>query len=150
MSTAKAGAEAAPAKKKRKLSKKMLIIVLAAVLVLGGGGGAGAYFMFFSGPSEPEPPTPGKVIPLEPITLNLADGHFLKLSFALQTTEDATETPDGSRALDIAIAVFSNRSVAELSSNTAREKAKEELKSKIIEAYEGNVMDIYLTEFVMQ
>ncbi|MGC9669198.1 flagellar basal body-associated FliL family protein [Planosporangium sp. 12N6] len=138
-------ADAAPKKK----SKKKLIIIVAAVVVLLGGG-AGGYFAFFSGPSAPPAPKPGKVVALDAITLNLADGHFLKLKLSLQATMDATEEPDGSKALDIAISEFSNRPLAELASNAARDKVKAELRKKINEAYEGHVMDIYFTEFVMQ
>lgn len=137
-------AEEAPKK-----SKKMLIIIVAAVVVLLGGG-AGGYFAFFRGPSTPPPPEPGKVVALDAITLNLADGHFLKLKLSLQATADAKEEPDGSKALDIAISEFSNRPVAELSSNAARDKAKSELREKISKAYDGEVMDVYFTEFVMQ
>ncbi|GAA3871657.1 hypothetical protein GCM10022243_41160 [Saccharothrix violaceirubra] len=137
---------AKPAEKKK--SKKLLIIIVAAVLVLGGGGAA--YFMFFKGESTPPPPEPGKVIALEAITLNLKDGHFLKLSLALQATADATGELDGSRALDLAVSEFSNRSIAELSTSEAREAGKAELLKKIEEAYEGQVMDLYFTQFVMQ
>ena len=144
MST-KADTEAAAPKKK---SKKMLIIIVAAVVLLGGG--AGAYFAFFSGPSKPKPPVPGKVVPLEAVTMNLAEGHFLKLKLSLQATAKAAEAPDGSKAMDIAIEQFSNRTVAELSSNAAREQAKAELRKRVNEAYEGDVMDVYFTEFVMQ
>ena len=132
-----------------KKSKKMLVIVVAAVVLLGGGG-AGAYFAFFSGPSKPNPPVAGKVVPLDAITMNLAEGHFLKLKISLQATADAKEEPDGSKALDIAIDQLSNRTVAELSSNAARDQAKAELRKKVSEAYEGEVMDVYFTEFVMQ
>lgn len=138
-------AEEAPKKK----SKKKLIIIVAAVVVLLGGG-AGGYFAFLAGPSTPPAPKPGKVVALDAITLNLADGHFLKLKLSLQATTTATEDPDGSKALDIAISEFSNRPVAELSSNAARDKAKSELRKKINDAYEGHVMDVYFTEFVMQ
>ena len=131
-----------------KKSKKMLIIVVAAVVLLGGG--AGAYFAVFRGPSKPKPPVAGKVVPLDAITMNLAEGHFLKLKISLQATADAKAEPDGSKALDIAIDQLSNRTVAELSSNAARDQAKAELRKKVSEAYEGEVMDVYFTEFVMQ
>lgn len=136
--------EAAPKK-----SKKMLIIIIAAVVLLGGGG-AGAYFAFFSGPAEKVAPLPGKVVTMDAITINLADGHFLKLGLALQATLEAAETPDGAKALDLAISEFSNRHVAELSSGEAREKIKEELAKKVEKAYEEEVIAIYFTEFVMQ
>jgi len=138
-------------KQKPKKGKKKLIIVVAGLLVVLGGGGAGAYFMFFKGPAgPPPPPEPGKVVALEAVTVNLADGHYLKLKLALQTTAEVAEAPDGSKALDIAIDQFSNKSIGELSSDAARHKAKEELLKKVEEAYEGEVMDIYFTEFVMQ
>ena len=108
------------------------------------------YFTFLSGPSKPKPPEPGKVVPLDAITVNLSEGHFLKLKMALQATATVAEAPDGSKALDIAINEFSNRSVAELSSNAQRAKMKQELKEKIVKAYKDEIMDIYITEFVMQ
>lgn len=133
-----------------KKSKKKMIIIAVILLIVVGGGGAGGYFMFLSGSSAPEAPTPGIVIPLEAITINLADGHFLKLRIALQATSDVAEALDGSKALDIAIDLFSNRSVAELSSNDERKRMKKELTHKVEVAYEEEVMDVYFTEFVMQ
>jgi flagellar FliL protein len=134
-----------------KKSKKKLIIILLAVLLLGGGG-AGAYFMFFnsSGEEEVVQHEPGVVVALEAITINLADGHFLKVSIALQASADAAHEPEGSKALDLLISQFSNKSVAELSSNDAREEQKKELVEKVKKAYEEEVYDVYFTEFVMQ
>lgn len=142
-------AEEKVAEEAPKKSKKMLIIIVAAVVLLGGGG-AGAYFML-KGPSKKPAPVPGKVVAMDAITLNLADGHFLKLGLALQATAAAAVTPDGSHADDIAISQFSNMAVAELSSNAQREKEKKELKEKIVKAYgEDEIMDVYFTTFVMQ
>ncbi|HVQ93272.1 MAG TPA: flagellar basal body-associated FliL family protein [Mycobacteriales bacterium] len=135
----------AAAEPKKKKSKKKLIIIVVAVLLLGGGG----YFMF--GKKKPvAAPKPGAVVAMEAITINLTGGHFLKLGLAIQATAVVKEVPDGSKALDLAIAELSNRSVAELSTNKARETIKAELKEKVIEAYEGEVMDLFFTEFVMQ
>ena len=133
-----------------KKSKKMLIIIVLAVLLLGGG--AGGYFMFFKKSDTPEvvTPEPGAVVALDAITINLEDGHFLKVSIALQASADAHEEPNGSKALDILISQFSNKSVAELSSNDAREEQKKELVEKVKKAYEEEVYDVYFTEFVMQ
>ena len=145
--TAEATAETGePTKKKSK--KKLLIIVLAVVLL---GGGVGGYFMFGSkGPSEPPKPEPGAVLPLDAITINLAGGHYLKIHIALQATADAGEEVDGSHALDLTVSQFSNRDMAEFSSAASRAKAKEELLKAVEKAYEGKIMDIYFTEFVMQ
>jgi flagellar FliL protein len=146
----KAAAEPAEGKKK---SKKKLIIILVAVLVAGGGG----YFMFGRGGSKtPPPPVKGAVVPLDPITINLAGGHFLKLGIALQATKAVAEPPDGSEALDIAIEIFSNRTMAELNTPEGREKFKKLLVKKVVEAYQDpktkvrEVMDVYFTSFVMQ
>jgi len=134
----------------KKKSKKLLIIVLGAVIMLGGGGGA--YAMMGAGDkAEAEPkPEPGVVVALDAVTINLADGHYLKIKIALQATADVAEEPDGSKALDRTISYFSDRKIAELSSHEGREKAKEELVKEVSEAYEGEIMDIYFTEFVMQ
>jgi flagellar FliL protein len=140
------------AEEPKKKSKLMLIIIIAVVVLLGGGG-AGAYFML-SGSSKKEEakpaPEPGKVISMDAITINLADGHFLKLGLAIQATAEAAEAPDGSHALDIAIEMFSNKSVAELSAEKGRDKLKKELTEKVEKAYEEEVMAVYFTEFVMQ
>jgi flagellar FliL protein len=132
-----------------KKSKKMLIIILLAVVLLGGGAGGYLYFVG-GGEEEVVKPEPGLVVALDAITVNLDDGHFLKVSIALQATIEAHEEPNGSKALDLLISQFSNKSVAELSSNEAREEHKKELVEKVKDAYEDEVYDIYFTEFVMQ
>jgi len=139
--------EAEPTKK----SKKKLIMIVAAVLLLGGGGGA-AYFMFgSSGKSTAKPkPVPGVVLPLDAITVNLAGGHYLKIHLALQTTADAGDKVDGSQALDLTVAEFSNHDMAEYASADARARAKAELLKSVAKAYDDKIMDIYFTEFVMQ
>ncbi|MGN6331558.1 MAG: flagellar basal body-associated FliL family protein [Motilibacteraceae bacterium] len=124
--------------------KKLLVIAVLLVAVLGAG------YFFFLKPSGPAKPVPGAVIALDPITLNLADGHYLKLGLALQATKAAKEAPDGSHALDLAIDLFSGRKVAELGSATAREKLKQQLGEQVDKAYEGDVMGVYFTQFVTQ
>jgi flagellar FliL protein len=137
----------------KKGKKKKLLVVVLAVLLLGGGG---YFFLGRGGSSTPPPPEPGQVLKLDSITLNLADGHFLKLGLALQFTttaggggEHGAEL-DGSHALDLAIDQLSNRKVTELNSTAARNKVKGELVKAIEEAYDHGVMDVYFTEFVMQ
>ncbi|AGL21221.1 flagellar basal body-associated protein FliL [Actinoplanes sp. N902-109] len=143
-----------------KKSKKMLFIIIAAVVLLGGGG-AGAYFMFFkssAADAAPKEPEKGVIAAMEnAITINLADGHYLKLGFALQETADAgTETVDLSEATDLAIDQYTGMTVAELSTEKGRQEAKEELLKKIEKAYEEEkdkkqiIMDIYFTQFVTQ
>lgn len=145
-----AGGKAEEGGKAPRSRKKVLIVALVLLLV-----GAGAYLKLGKAGPADAAPKPGIVLKLEPITLNLAEGHYLKLTLALQFTADAGggahgEKPDGSRALDLAIAQLSNRRIVELNSAGARTKVKAELMRAIGEAYDHDVMDVYFTEFVMQ
>jgi flagellar protein FliL len=91
------------------------------------------------------------VVVLEAQTINLADGHYLKLKMSLQMTADAgSEALDGSRALDLAIDQFSGLPMAELFSTGYREQTKADLRAKVAKAYDDKVMDIYFTTFVIQ
>ena len=126
--------------------KKLVVVALVALLAVGGG----AYFFLFRGPSTPAKPKPGAVLKLDSINVNLADSHYLKIGLALQTTTKASADIDGSRALDIAISQLSGRKMDELAVPAKREKAKEALVKEVSKAYEGEVMDVYFTEFVMQ
>jgi flagellar FliL protein len=130
--------------------KKLLLIGIVLVLLAGG---AAAYFFLFAGSGEAaaaEAPEPGAVVKLDPIAVNLAGGGYLKIGIALQLTADAgEEKPDGAKALDLAIATFSQAKPADVSG--ARDALKQALQKKIIEAYgEDVVMGIYYTEYVTQ
>ncbi len=126
--------------------KKLVILAVVALLLVGGG----AYFFLLRGPSAPPKPQPGAVLKLDSINVNLADNHYLKIGLALQTTTKASADIDGSQALDIAISQLSGRKMADLAVPAKREKAKEELVKEVSRAYEGEIMDVYFTEFVMQ
>ena len=111
--------------------KKLIIIIVPIVLLLAGAG----WFFFLkpkdSGVPEPLPhPTPGAVIKLDAITINLAGAHFLKFGMALQPTAEAVEL-DGSAALDLAIAQFSQMTIEELSTAAGRDKAKKALVARV-------------------
>jgi flagellar FliL protein len=145
-----AAPEAAPKK-----SKKMLMIIVIAVVVLLGGG-AGAFFMLKGGSKAEAAPKKGAVAALDDaLTVNLAEGHYLKFKFSLQQTADAgTEEIDSSEAINLAIDEYTGMKVAELSTEKGREEVKDDLLKKIVKAYTEDgkkmVMDIYYTEFVTQ
>ncbi len=80
-------------------------------------------------------PVAGTVVPLDSITVNLAKGHFLKVGIALQPTKDVAEAPDGSKALDQVINVFSNMTIDQLSSTEGKDAAKKELVARVKLAY---------------
>ncbi len=165
---AEGGTDAAQAQAGGKSMTVPAIIVAVAVLAAGfmmkGGGGAAA-----AAPA-PEPTEEavheGPVVETEPMTLNLADGHYLKVGIALQMAapeegeaaahggghgggEEDTGPPTA-KALDLAITAFSSHTKEELSDAKERAKVKEHLTSEIAEAYHGEVVDIYFTQFVMQ
>ena len=148
-------AAAAEDAKKPKGKKKLMLIVVGVLLV------AGLAYKMVLAPKAPADaaPEPGAVLKLDPITLNLTEGHYLKMTLALQFTAKGSAAGgehgggaelDGSKALDIAIDQLSNRRIAELNTAKARNLAKDKLEQAIVEAYDHDVMAIDLTEFVMQ
>ena len=149
-------------------------LVVAAGLVgggflFGGGGGDGESAEAAVQPSEAEHAaeaaevaTHGPVQNLEPMTLNLADGHFLKIGLALQLAEvegaghgKAEELP-AAKALDIAITELGSYTMDELASPKERELVKKKLSQQVGKAYvdpethASLVTKVYFTEFVMQ
>ena len=109
----------------------------------------GAVWFFLLKPKPVEAPKPGEVVALEPIQINLAAGHYLRVGVALQLTETAHEA-DGSKALDATIAIFSGRRWRRSSSPRSATHLKEELLEELEHLYQGEVMDVYFTEFVTQ
>jgi flagellar protein FliL len=142
----------APAKKK----KGKLLVIVGAVVVLALG--AAAYFFLLApkgeGTAEPEVEEVvlGEVLQVDPVSLNLANGRYLRLGIALQLVEGAgAHTPiDTARALDQAIALFSGRDIAEVSDPVVRDELKAELVHQLEETYHHEVVDVYLTEYVTQ
>ena len=135
-------AEEAPKKSKKKLVAVALVFVLAAA----------AYWFLFkpSGKHEKVEPEAGPVVVLEPIQVNLAAGHYLKIGLALQATAEAGEELDGSEALDSTIELFSGLPMEEVSLAEDRTKLKRKLLHDLEKRYEGEVFDVYFTEFVTQ
>jgi len=143
-----------PEKPAGKSKKKKLVLMLVVLLLVGGG--AGYWFFLKPAPAEgaeaavEPPPEPGAVVVIEPISLNLAEGHYLRLGLGLQLTAEVSEEPDTARALDQAVSLFSGRPVAEVGSSEGREALRAELVTRLVEVYEGEVMDVYFTDYVTQ
>lgn len=157
---AKADAEADGTKKKGG-PLKIIIIALVGILLVGGGSAFGVWWFMVRVPvPKPEPePEPGEVVVLEPISVNLADGHYLKIGVAMQMIlaeggggghGGGEEGTDGSAALDHTIELFSGRTMEELENPEERGMLKEELLTELNHAYHEQVLDVYFTEFVMQ
>lgn len=132
-------------------SKRKLLVMLVVIAVVGG-----AAYWFLLRPSgnaaaaEKPAPVPGAVLVVEPISLNLADGHYLRIGLGLQLTNAVAEAPDAARALDLAVQLYSGRTVDEVISAEGREALRAELTKSLSEAYEGEVMGVYFTDYVTQ
>jgi flagellar protein FliL len=143
-------AEAAPKKK-----SKMLLVIIAVVAL--GATGAGAFLMLRGGGSSTEAtakPEPGEIVKLDAVTINLADGHYLKLKLALQASADVKEGPDGSKAQGIAGDQLTGADMATLQTAKGRRLAQARLTHAIVKAYteeeKETVIDVYYPEFVSQ
>lgn len=129
--------------KPAKGKKKIVIIALVVLLVA-----AGAGYWFVLKPSGPAKPKPGAVLALDEQTLNLAGGHYLKVKVALQLTTKAGEDIDGSKAMQEVVDLYSGREVGDVNVAKTRETLQQQLTTRIEGDYEGDVMDVYITEFV--
>jgi flagellar FliL protein len=126
--------------------KKKLIVIGLVVLLAAG---AAAYFLLFSGSAKAAAPTPGSVVKLDPVAVNLAGGGYLRIGVALQLTSSAdAKTLDGAKATDLVISSFSQAAPADVVG--MREALKKALAKKIIAAYDGSVMGIYYTDYATQ
>ncbi len=142
--------DAATAEATPKKGKKKLVIVAFGLVVVAA---AAYYFLIGSSSTAAEKPKPGDVATVEPLTLNLTDGHYLKLGLGIRTAAGVdVKTFDTSQAADLAIAQFSDKTMPELASDVARQKMKETYKKSLseTEAYKDEIYDVYYTVFVMQ
>lgn len=151
-----------PAKKKK---GKMLLVLPVVILALAGGGyvmmGGGSKPAAAAGGTTPTGPTTttmlanASIAKFDDITLNLADGHYLKVGIALQLTkkavpDDYTTGGSAAKAFDLTISTFGSKTYAELGAPGGREATKAVLQRAIVKAYAGEVSAVYLTDFVMQ
>jgi flagellar protein FliL len=132
--------EAPPAK-----GKKVLLLGFLAVLVVA----LAAWWFMLRPAAGADEPTPGEVLQLESIQVNLQGGHYLKIGIALQAVEGA-EHVEGSKALDATIEMFSGRTMGELGDPKKRTLLKEKLSEELDHRYHGEVMEVYFTDFVTQ
>ena len=137
---------AAKSEKKSFLKSKKGILLIVAVLVVGGG----AYKFLM--PKKVGPPTGGDVVALDPNTVNLAGGHYLQIAVGIQLVKGRASATsfETSHAAELVIDEFSNRTVAALSTNAARDKLHTQLETELKKAYPGEVYDLFFTKFVTQ
>src|SRR5699024_7824004 len=145
-----AGPAAAPQSEQhqpRRRRWRVAVIVLL-VLVLAA---AAAFYPLRADDSaaQPEEPASRLTVAGEARNINLAEGHYLRLGFAIELVEGAEEvaTP---RATDIAIGLFSGRTVAEVNDPEQRAALQAQLTEQLDAAYDGEVRSVYFTDFVTQ
>jgi flagellar FliL protein len=159
----------AKAEKSGKRGKGKIVLVL--MLLLGAaagytlkGGGSGAEAA--GGPTTTAPPEPGVMVGIEPLSLNLADGHYLKVGIAVQLNDGAIEgagghgvgtdvtegwlAEHGPMVRDLVISELGGAHIAEFASAEAREIVRHTLLEKANERLHETVYAIYFTEFIMQ
>jgi len=159
------GAKTAPAEPEPpRKSRKRVILAVVAVVVLAAGAVVGMK-LFASPPArQPDPATvPGTIEKIDSMTVNLADGRYLKVGVALQLSKKASPTAvvegastdgavtfDPARAQDAVITVFGRRTYGQLLAAGGREKAQGALLKEVNKRYTGGVLGVYFTEFLMQ
>jgi len=139
---AKAGDEAKGGGK-----KKILLIVVVLLLAVVG---FVVKTKVMAKPAGPVKPVPGATIAAPAMYINLADGHFLKLGLGLQATASAPKDVGSAQAQQDAIFLFQGKKVEELMDTKKLEAIRAELVKQVTEQSEGELYDVYFTDFVMQ
>jgi flagellar protein FliL len=141
--------------KKAKKSKKRLIIVVLVVALVG----AGAYEFLLApkpaataGTATPAP-LPGVLVPTDAVTVNLTEGHYLRISVAMQFTSkvSATTPPDTAAALDQMITYLTGMSADRLNTSLGLAAVKTALTTRISGAYPKDpLLELLITSYVIQ
>ncbi len=100
----------------------------------------------------------GLVIDLEPVNVNLADNHYLRVAISLGLAPDDGAGGHGGEdeefktapASDLLLNVFSGRLMEDLATPEGRDEARLKLLADMDEPYHGEVTAVFFTEFVMQ
>ena len=165
-------AKAAPAaegEEQAPKSKKNLVIggVGALVLFFAGGkvmGGGGETKTIIKIVNTTTTIPMGEVVTLDAITMNLADGHVLKVGIGFQLEyeahagaagHEAPKAHDGdptkgyAQALDIAIDELGQHTMEQLTGE-GRNVDKEALVKRLRKVFHGKIEDVYFYQFVMQ
>ncbi len=98
---------------------------------------------------------PGEIVQLEPMTLNLADGRYLRLGLAVELVEGVPgaewmEHGGSSRYMDLIIDRIGERTGEEIVAAGGRDDLKELLRDGGAELFPEEFSEIYVTEFIVQ
>lgn len=162
-------------------SKRLIVmgalcaVIAGAGFVLGGrmGGGGEAVAEVTEAVEEEKLPTDtiDEIVELEPMNVNLADGHYLRLAVAIGishhseedaaasdsggghgSTEETTDEPSipTAPAADLVLTTFAGRSIETLATPEGREAARHDLHAGLEAFYGESIVTVLFTEFVMQ
>ena len=114
---------------------------------------AGAGYWFFMKPASgaEKAPEPGDVVKLDAIQINLADDHYLQgrhRAAGQQGRGGGARRQQGAGRRPSTL--FSGQSMEDLARRAFRDKMKKNLEHRLDEAYEGEVIGVYFTDFVSQ
>ena len=124
-------------------------------MIKGEGEGEGAT-KTSAAPTTAAPAAEGPVLTLDQsVTVNLEDGHYLKVGLAFQlkvglVAEEAKKEGLQAKATDRALTTLSKHTMDELAKPDSREKIQQKLSFDTCRDYEGEITRTYFTEFVMQ
>ncbi len=153
------GQEQAPASEKKKKGK-LLIIIIAVVVLLAGG--AGAYFFLLNKAGEKDKAhttkeskeAQGVNFALEPFVVNLVDQKYLKVSIQIELSNPKlmeTAKAKTPQIRDAIITILSSKTSEELITPEGKLIVKDEIKMRANQVLgENSVLNVYLTDFVMQ
>ncbi len=132
--------------------KKFLLFLLT-VIIFVGGGGVIFYVLQQGGENEQKKAAASfKIMELEPVVINLSDGHYIRIAIALGYTGDESELKNKLPAInDILITTVGAMTSKELISPEGKELLKENLLLKINSILSGaHVRNIFYREFIVQ
>ncbi len=144
-----------------------LKVGIAAIVLVALGAGLGAKMLAgdaapasATGPTTTTTEPPGPVTTVDSITVNLADGRFLKLGLSFEVGHDEEYPPvfvendeytkGFAREIDASIMVLSTFTFEQLVAPDGKRMAKEALLTELQRVSEGAVRDVLFHEFVMQ
>ena len=130
--------------------KKVWILLLVVATVAGGGV---LFYVIQEGKKDEQKTAASfKIMELEPVVINLSDGHYIRIAIALGYTGDESELKNKLPAInDVLITTVGAMSSKELISPEGKELLKENLLLKINSVLSGvQVRNIFYREFIVQ
>lgn len=149
----------------KKKGKKLILLIIIALVVLGAGAGAAYFFVLKGGGGEKKEAqakketkeATGVNFSFEPFVVNLMDSggtKYLKVSIQIELADSKLVEKAKARTpqlRDAVITLLSMKTSEELISSEGKIILKDEIKQRANQILgEGSVLNVYLTDFVMQ